>query len=521
LALLHSGGADAQQPAAPAPAPAEPAAPATTTGLPAVPLAPPAIFPAELEDDNAERNAGIHAGRIFIRDSDDIFRFYPGVALRTDFYAAPGSPELPAGKDGNDLEPYFNVRRVRLNLQGELFERIAFQAEIDFLGSGRIGGSEYTGATTPRVVMPGIQANAVSPADVSISYRFREWLALTVGHFNVPFSMENRTRETVTTAMEKNMAIRSFVMSSERDLGLTVWGDLGDDFISYELGVVSGDGTRLPQDTPADYVGRAWTRPFGGLGDGAFFQLTQIGMSARYGDRDPEEVTYDYPNLSTNQGFVLWQPGYVDSLGRATHVIPSGPQRAIGGELRIPFELTDGLALDLRGEAYYVANDTREAVDGFQATNTERLGRVNGVGWYGLVSFWCCGDAFVSGEPGRYRPLHLDLHSSSAVKRGLEIFALASGVAANYSGAEREGVPDANTPSSNIAAYQFGGGVQFWWGWNFRAAINYFAYFVPDSGDPKANQAVVADNLVVDEETGALGTGHAHHEIGTRVAVTF
>ena len=87
------------------------------------------------------------------------------------------------------------------------------------------------------------------------------------------------------------------------------------------------------------------------------------------------------------------------SLGRQIHIIPSGAQNAIGGELRVPVSI-----FDIRGEAYYVANRTREAVEGYQLTNTERLGRVRGTGWYAQVSAWPFGDAFVTGDPGLVRP---------------------------------------------------------------------------------------------------------------------
>ena len=61
--------------------------------------------------------------------------------------------------------------------------------------------------------------------------------------------------------------------------------------------------------------------------------------------------------------------------------------------------------------------------------------------------------------------------------------------------------------------------MQYWFSWNFRAAINYMVYFAPDSGDPSRNQAIVPDNLAVTD--GAFGDGHAHHELGTRLAISF
>src|SRR5262249_3432497 len=147
-------------------------------------------------------------------------------------------------------------------------------------------------------------------------------------------------------------------------------------------------------DARVDFMGRIFVRPFAGVGSSDLARFTQIGVSARHGDRDPSHVGYDYAPMITAQGFVLWKPTYTDSLGRQVHIIPSGAQNTIGGELRIQVS-----RFALQGEAYYVINNTREAVDGYQLTNTERLGRMKGVAWYAQASVWPVGDAFLGPEP--------------------------------------------------------------------------------------------------------------------------
>lgn len=492
-----------------------------THGLPPVPLAPPAIFPSQLEGEDELALAGMHGGRPFIRDAQDDFRLYPGGRLRTDFYVAPGS-QLPSLQGGNHLHPQVAVRRLRLELSGEMFERLAFTGGIE-LGGQRIG--ETAGAFVPsdRFAMASAHDGSVLPGEVTVSYRFRDWLSLTVGQQNVPFSMSNRTREYATTFMERNLAIRGLAVPYDKELGLTIWGELfGKRALSYELGVFTGDGPSRPAvDARGDFAGRIYARPLAHLGDSLLFEQAQIGVSMRHGERDQNYVAYDYPNIATSQGWVLWQPGYVDSLDRATRVIPSGAQNAIGGELRVPFELPVGGSLDLKAEAYYVVNNTREAVFGYEQTNTERFGRLKGVGWYAQVDWWvCCADRPANGEPGVYRPYHVDLEHDAPVLRGLELSLLAAGIVANYSGATREeSSPDLNTPASNIAVYQFGTAVQYWFSHNFRAALNYSTYFAPDSGDSTKNQVVVPDDLP--GASGAVGGGDMHHELGMRLAVTF
>lgn len=501
-------------PAAPQPPP--------VTDLPPVPLAPPAIFPSQLEDlETGKPLAGIAGGRLFIRDEKDIIRLYPGGRLRTDFLWSPGGAEIGAPLGEANLNPYLAVRRVRLELSGELFERLAFTMGME-LGGQRIGGVTYTGADTLRFAPANAHDGRILPAEVSVSYRFRKWLNFTAGMFNAPISMSNRTRETVVTPMERPLAIQGFVVPNNKELGVMAWGELFEDrTLAYELGIFSGDGPQEPAvDAHPDFMGRIFARPLTSLGDGSFFKLAQIGISGRYGSKDQEFVAYDYPAIATGGGFVLWQPGYVDSLDRVTHVIPSGDQATIGGELRLPFDLPGGRAIEVRGEAYYVSNNTREAVDGFQLTNTERFGRVEGVGWYALASAWVCGDSFVTGEPGLHRPVTVDLDQETPILRGLEIFALAGGVHANYSGATREdSQPDELTPESDISILHFGGGLQYWYGRNFRAAVNYTGYMTPGSEDPTSNAAIVPDNLRV--ENGEKGAGNFHHELAARLAVTF
>ncbi|MEQ9317903.1 MAG: porin, partial [Polyangiaceae bacterium] len=225
-------------------------------GLPPVPLAPPAIFPSQLQDLDAEEElVGIHGGQVFIRHPHDDFRFYPQLRLATDFNWSPGSPDMPKTQDGQFLHPSLFVRRVRLAVSGEILERVGFTAGVE-LGNGRIGETVYTGPGTSRFARAWAHDGRVRPGEATVSYRFREWMSFTAGMQNVPFSMSNRTRSHLTTFMERPVAIRGFAVPYERDLGVTVWGELfGERTLAYELGVFMGDGFDRPTvDARADYV---------------------------------------------------------------------------------------------------------------------------------------------------------------------------------------------------------------------------------------------------------------------------
>jgi hypothetical protein len=158
-----------------------------------------------------------------------------------------------------------------------------------------------------------------------------------------------------------------------------------------------------------------------------------------------------------------------------------------------------------------------------QLKYTERLGRVEGAGWYLQLSAWPLGDAFVNGDPGEWRPQRLAFGQKLEDKRGLEILAIAGGINARYNGAIRGGFYDSKTPgapsgqTSAITVYQLGMGANYWYNTYIRVSVNYMAYHTPGSA--------VGENLAVVPASKVLGAGGASamwlHELGTRLAVNF
>jgi hypothetical protein len=221
-------------------------------------------------------------------------------------------------------------------------------------------------------------------------------------------------------------------------------------------------------------------------------------------------VAYDYPTITTGQGFTLWDPTYTDSQGRIVHVIPAGGQDQVGGELR----LLAGRA-SFQGEAYWVDNGTREAADGAQLTKTERTGHVHGAGWYVQLSCWPLGDAWIAPDPGLVRPRTLDLKAPpERIKKGLEMLVILAGVNARYDPATGSDKPDAKEPPARITVYEYGFGANYWVSRFFRAAVNYIVYHTPGSGTAD-NGATVPGNLGKTPTPGA----HVLHEISARLAV--
>lgn len=524
---------DAAQAPAPGAPPPQPPQPGSDSTLPTIP--PPAIpsFPdgTPLSASQGTLGAGWNDG-FYITDAQNNFHLYPGAVVQADVlgYFGPGVSDLPTTSGGAALPTRFILRRAQLSLSGDFLTRWSFRVLAEFGGfftannldgkaeqSAAAAGATPT-ASTARYAPVDAPSAAAVPLDVWINYRVAPWANLQVGQFNVPFSMENRTLDPYTPFMERNVAIRGFVVPSSRDMGAMIWGDVADGFFSYEVGAFGGEGLNRPSvDSKLDFTGRFVFHPFAG-GSGAFARSAQIGIDLRHGDRDPKAVGYDYSPITTGQGFALWRPTYTDSLGRLIHIIPSGAQNAIGGEIRARSHY-----VAVQGEAYYVSNNTREAVDGFQFTNTERLGNFSGLGWYLQVSGWPVGDTFIGPDPGKIRPRMLDLmrKGEASLKHGLELLALVSGINANYNGAARLGSADAKTPASNVTVYQFGVAAQYWHTKHARFSINYNAYFTPGSGQsPVVNQAVIPDNLLKDS-AGKTREGNILHELGARLTTAF
>ncbi|MFT3776469.1 MAG: porin [Minicystis sp.] len=480
--------------------------------------------PAAAEEPSSPAPLAGYQDGFFLRDSRDYFRVYPRLRLNIDAYGffGKGLADVPSTDGGVGLAPRLVLRRFRLEIGADFFQR-----RVSLLASAELGGQSLAnanGKTQQTAARPGQDPTVTSaryapvesitsgaaPADVYINVRVADELNFMVGQYQLPFSMENRTSESYTPFMERNVAIRAFVVPAGKETGVTAWGDLFGGILAYEMGIFGGDGQNRPQvDSNVDFSERLFVRPL--LRHGGALARTQIGMSARAGIRDAKSIGYDYPQITTAQGFVLWDPTYKDASGRTLHVIPSGLQSAVGGELRVPF----GIGA-VAGEAYYVTNRTREAVDGYQLTNTERLGVMRGLGWYGQISFWPVGDTFIGGDPGMTRPRSPDLTKPpEAPKRGLELIALVGGINARYDATARGGPADAKTPNAPITIYQYAFAATWWTTRALRATVNYSIYHTPGSGSAD-NLAAVPGNLAKTPDPGA----HLLHELSARLALT-
>ncbi|MGH7440666.1 MAG: porin [Polyangiaceae bacterium] len=486
--------------------------------------------------------AGYHNGTFFLRDKSDIFRLYVMGRAHADWLdqLGAGVTSLPPG---NNLTDGFFLRRARIELAGEFYEKWQFwvgaetasATSIDDAAANQVtptctaAANSFLTCSNRSNVADAPTVKAI-PTDVFVNYGPTPWTNLQAGQFYLPFSLENRISDNTTWFLERSLPIRNIGAPLQRDIGLMFWGESPDRSLYYAVGILNGDGPNRPNvDSRYDVSARAVYRPFAASTD-TFSKWVQVGVSARQGSRDPAKVGYDLPSLTTQGGFAFWRPTYRDSLGRTIHILPSSSQWAVGADLFAPVG-----KLDIMGEFIYLNEGTREAVDGYQLSPfTERIGALTGVGWYAQVGYWILGDQDIIGPPSYGRPIHVDLTKpQKRPQDGLQAMVKFEQLLLSYGGNSRGGALDSLTPNGSIDVDTFEVGVNYWATKHLRVGLNYSYYLFPSSaptlatapGGPvqSSTQRAVAPAQLLARgvDDGARDGAHDLHELQARVGVQF
>jgi len=486
------------------------------------------------------------AGRVgeyfYLRDAHDDFRIYFGGKVHVDAYV-PFGPGVSSAAAGSGIEPTVFLRRARPELSGEFLGHwqwtvageLGRTATADGNGqtdSSSCSVSAKTGALACAVRSAAVQSPSYTaqPTDVFINYRVADALNLEAGQFKIPFSMENRTSENYTPFLESSLPVRTLGAPTLRDIGVMVWGETPRRLVHYEIGVFDGDGPDVTnQDGNFDPIGRVFAHPFA-LVHGPINTL-QIGVSGHVGVRDARTVGYDYPSLTTQEGYAFWRPTYTDSNGNLIHVIPSNRQLTGGVELYWPVSI-----VDLSSELVVADHDTREARDGYQTAYpyTERYGTMTGYSYYVEAAVWLVGDRQFVRRPGYLDPPHIDFASPLQPSRSsVELLAKFEQLRLDYSSASRGGRADPKSPDGTISASVVSFGVNLWATRRVRLSVNYDLNLFPGSepvspsvaGDAKqssAQRAVApAQTLASGVNDAAREGAHTLNELSARVAVGF
>ncbi len=480
--------------------------------------------------------AGYHNGLFYLRDHHDNFHLYIQGRSQIDFYSY-----LGGGVPETTLKPTLFLRRVRPEISGEFLGHWRFMIAGDF-GATAIDNPRGTNETSaaspgaPPTSSTGKFASAqttrfqAAASDVFINYRQSSIFNIMIGQMDAPFMMENRTSDKYIPFMERSLAVRAIGVPTNKEIGAMFWGETGNRLFYYSVGPYNGDGQNKPNvDARFDLFSRVVLHPLAttDLAKDNPLKDMQVGASFHYGSRDKKWVDYDYPTMTTQGSYAFWSPTYAGTSG-TTHILPAGDQVGVAAELRVPID-----RFDLTGELVYVKNNTREAIEGFQFTNSERFGDISGVSYYAMVGYWLLGKRDVNGVPGYGNPPRLDWSKSDPREpnQAVQLLAKWEQVSLKYDSASRAGVADAKNADGDIKVNAFSLGVNYWATKHVRLSLNYVYNQFPDSAPVKAtakdgpqqsskNRALAPGNTIgTGLDDGARDNAHDVHEILARFAI--
>lgn len=155
----------------------------------------------------------------------------------------------------------FLIRRFRPSLEGTLFSLVDYRLLPEFAGS------------------------SVIILDAYADFHPWDWLRLRVGKYKGPIGLERLQSDADLPLLERSLDQN---LSSQREVGVQLWGDIGGGIAQYTLGVFNGaiDGaaTDLDFNHAKDLAGRLFFQPFRAEGLRDFGSLG-IGFAASVGNR--------------------------------------------------------------------------------------------------------------------------------------------------------------------------------------------------------------------------------------------
>ena len=324
--------------------------------------------------------------------------------------------------------------------------------------------------------------------------------------------MENRTSDKYLPFMERSLAVRDVGIPDNKEIGLMAWGETPGGHVNYALGLFLGDGqNRIDVDGNGEFVGRLFFHPLATSVSGPLKDL-QIGASLIGGTRAVPNVVsttnpttnkvttatntngavnYDYPAMTTQGNYTFWANNYQNSQGTYTHILPAGSQTDVAVEFRLPVAM-----FDLTSEFVYISNGTREAIEGYQTSNSERFGKLSGASYYIQLGYWPFGvpGRDIQGRPGYENPTHLNfakadaadpLHALQILAKWEQVMLTYDSTANSPTGTQR----DAKDVSGAINVNAFSLGANYWFTKHVRLTANYVYNMFPNSLPTSASAA--------------------------------
>lgn len=134
--------------------------------------------------------------------------------------------------DAAGIKNSFELRRARLDMRGDITDKIAYRMQVDFVRSPVL-------------------------LDAYVDLNHLSWAKLRVGQFKVPFSFENLTSSRDLLTIERSVAVLALVPGRDtgnngRDIGFRLEGNIvrgdGKPIFDYTVGMFNGAGINRRDD---------------------------------------------------------------------------------------------------------------------------------------------------------------------------------------------------------------------------------------------------------------------------------
>ncbi|SHM09120.1 porin [Mucilaginibacter sp. OK098] len=267
------------------------------------------------------------------------------------------------GFEQSNVNNSFDLRRVRLDLRGNITDRWSYDVYTEFGGTG------------------------VKLVDAFVAYTAGDYLKFSAGQFKIPFSVESLTSDSQLEFSDRSQVVEALVSrtkdvignSNGRDIGIMVNGSFAkiDDFylFDYSLGVFNGAGYDVTTDNNnhKDISGRLSVHPVKNLSVSADFYNGQgnYGTPAtnQKRNRTGVDARYVWKALSLTAEYDKGTDGKINRSGwygqAAYFILPKHLQLAAKYDTYDPTQtsLTDRSNWYTGGVNYYFNDWTRLTID--------------------------------------------------------------------------------------------------------------------------------------------------------------
>jgi phosphate-selective porin OprO/OprP len=218
----------------------------------------------------------------------------------------------------------FDIRRARLDFQGDFSTKWSYRLLVDFVGNSGANGTAPTGGAL------------VSPIllDAFIAYKPWDFLKITAGQFTIPFSLENLTQDRYLETVDRSQVVSALVArkgdlsnglvdsignQNGRDIGIQVSGSLinlgNRHLVDYYLALLNGAGINtVDNNSSKDLDARLVFHPFNILDiGGSYYNGYDRFTSSPTKDQDRirwgAELALNLNGLSIKTEYIQGQEG--------------------------------------------------------------------------------------------------------------------------------------------------------------------------------------------------------------------